>query len=183
MMCAFMPRARPSPKALGVTPGAWTGADVNRATALRARWSSSATADRSRELSPHTLLPQQCSAACDDSPLDAVERPLLGSKHRSWEEGGQCKLPDFAWNDWAKAKAVDRVLDLMDINYLRQARPLQMCTRSSTRPCVSIGIAAPSSRIGASWHSCMRARWPHATSSTSALRNGRSLTRGYSWVL
>ena len=101
---------------------------------------------------PYTLLPQQRSAVCDDSPLDAVERPLLDSQHRSWEEGGQCKLPDFAWNDWAKAKAVDRVLDLMDINYLRQARPAgdtRALTRSSTRACVSIGIAAPSSRVGA----------------------------------
>ena len=157
MMCAFMPRARPSPKALGVTPGAWTGADVNRATALRARWSSSATADRSRELSPHTLLPQQCSAACDDSPLDAVERPLLDSKHRSWEEGGQCKLPDFAWNDWAKAKAVDRVLDLMDINYLRQARPARHVYSQQHAP-VRIdrhrSAFEPHRRIVALMHAC-----------------------------
>ena len=157
MMCAFMPRARLSPKALGVTPGAWTGADVNRATALRARWSSSATADRSRELNRIRFLPQQCSAVCDDSPLDAVERPLLGSKHRSWEEGGQCKLPDFAWNDWAKAKAVDRVLDLMDINYLRQARPATHVHSQQHAP-VRIdrhrSAFEPHSRIVALMHAC-----------------------------
>jgi site-specific DNA-cytosine methylase len=44
------------------------------------------------------------------------KRPLTG-----WEEGGQCKLPDYAWNDWGKQQ-VDRVLDLCDINYLRSAK-------------------------------------------------------------
>jgi len=35
-------------------------------------------------------------------------------------EGG-CTLPDYAWNDWGKAQT-DRVLDLMDIDYLRLAQ-------------------------------------------------------------
>ena len=41
----------------------------------------------------------------------------LGARLRSrnWE-GGAC-MPDYAWNDWGKAQ-VDRVLDLMDIDYL-----------------------------------------------------------------
>jgi site-specific DNA-cytosine methylase len=44
------------------------------------------------------------------------KRPLTG-----WEEGGKCKLPDYAWNDWGKQQ-VDRVLDLCDINYIRAAK-------------------------------------------------------------
>jgi hypothetical protein len=28
-----------------------------------------------------------------------VKRPLTG-----WEDGGMCKLPDFAWNDWGRAQ-------------------------------------------------------------------------------
>jgi len=43
------------------------------------------------------------------------KRPLTG-----WEEGGRCNLPDYAWKDWGKAQT-DRVLDLMDIDHLRQA--------------------------------------------------------------
>ncbi|GLB41686.1 putative C-5 cytosine-specific DNA methylase [Lyophyllum shimeji] len=43
------------------------------------------------------------------------KRPLTG-----WEEGGFCKLPDFAWNDWGVGQ-VERVWDLMDISLLRSA--------------------------------------------------------------
>ncbi|KII87340.1 hypothetical protein PLICRDRAFT_125381 [Plicaturopsis crispa FD-325 SS-3] len=45
-----------------------------------------------------------------------TKRPLTG-----WDEGGNCKLPDFAWNDWGKAQ-VERVWDLMDISLLRSAK-------------------------------------------------------------
>ncbi|KAG5191768.1 S-adenosyl-L-methionine-dependent methyltransferase [Tribonema minus] len=45
-----------------------------------------------------------------------VKRPLTG-----WEDGGLCKLPDYAWTDWGRSQ-VDRVLDLMDINLLRLAK-------------------------------------------------------------
>jgi site-specific DNA-cytosine methylase len=41
------------------------------------------------------------------------KRPLTG-----WEEGGNCKLVEYAWHDWGSTQ-VDRVLDLMDINALR----------------------------------------------------------------
>lgn len=44
------------------------------------------------------------------------KRPLT-----SWEEGGFCKLPDFAWGDWGVAQ-VERVWDLMDITLLRSAK-------------------------------------------------------------
>ena len=37
----------------------------------------------------------------------------------NWEGG--CTMPDYAWNDWGKAQT-DRVLDLMDIDYLRLAQ-------------------------------------------------------------
>ncbi|KAF6761679.1 DNA repair protein rad8 [Ephemerocybe angulata] len=43
------------------------------------------------------------------------KRPLTG-----WDEGGYCKLPDFAWNDWGVGQ-VERVWDLMDISLLRSA--------------------------------------------------------------
>ena len=46
----------------------------------------------------------------------------LGNKRplTSWVSQGHATLPDFAWHDWGKAQ-VERVLDLMDINYLRGA--------------------------------------------------------------
>ncbi|PIL24715.1 hypothetical protein GSI_12601 [Ganoderma sinense ZZ0214-1] len=44
-----------------------------------------------------------------------AKRPLTG-----WGEGGSCKLPDFAWNDWGVGQ-VERVWDLMDISLLRSA--------------------------------------------------------------
>ncbi|KAI8849690.1 hypothetical protein BC829DRAFT_416581 [Chytridium lagenaria] len=43
-------------------------------------------------------------------------RPLT-----AWTEGGMSYLPDYAWNDWGRAQT-DRVLDLMDINFLRLAK-------------------------------------------------------------
>ncbi|KAF9815099.1 hypothetical protein IEO21_04796 [Rhodonia placenta] len=47
----------------------------------------------------------------------------LGNKRplTSWDEGGFCKLPDFAWNDWGIGQ-VERVWDLMDISLLRSAK-------------------------------------------------------------
>ncbi|KAL5513360.1 hypothetical protein ACEPAH_3759 [Sanghuangporus vaninii] len=44
------------------------------------------------------------------------KRPLT-----NWEEGGFCKLPDFAWGDWGVVQ-VERVWDLMDITLLRYAK-------------------------------------------------------------
>ncbi|KAG6861443.1 hypothetical protein C0995_016534 [Termitomyces sp. Mi166 len=44
-----------------------------------------------------------------------AKRPLT-----SWDEGGFCKLPDFAWGDWGVGQ-VERVWDLMDISLLRSA--------------------------------------------------------------
>ena len=45
-----------------------------------------------------------------------AKRPLT-----NWEDGGYCKLPDFAWNDWGVGQ-VERVWDLMDISLLRSAK-------------------------------------------------------------
>ncbi|THV02481.1 hypothetical protein K435DRAFT_749158 [Dendrothele bispora CBS 962.96] len=45
-----------------------------------------------------------------------AKRPLT-----SWDEGGSCKLLDFAWTDWGVAQ-VERVWDLMDISLLRDAK-------------------------------------------------------------
>ena len=44
----------------------------------------------------------------------------MGLVTRVWCAGGGSQLPDFCWQDFAKTQ-VDRVLDLMDINTLRQA--------------------------------------------------------------
>ena len=46
----------------------------------------------------------------------------LGAKRpfTNWEDGAQCELYDYAWTDWARAQT-DRVLDLMDIDFLRLA--------------------------------------------------------------
>jgi hypothetical protein len=48
-----------------------------------------------------------------------IIQELLGDRRplTSWSENGMCALPDFAWTDWAKSQP-DRVVDLMDINYL-----------------------------------------------------------------
>lgn len=47
----------------------------------------------------------------------------LGNKRplTFWQEAGLCKLPDFAWGDWGLAQ-VERVLDLMDILFIKGAR-------------------------------------------------------------
>ena len=45
----------------------------------------------------------------------------LGQRRPFTHWDGGCTLPDFAWNDWGKAQT-DRVLDLMDIDYLRLAQ-------------------------------------------------------------
>ncbi|KAJ3052919.1 hypothetical protein HK097_005420 [Rhizophlyctis rosea] len=45
-----------------------------------------------------------------------IKRPLT-----VWEDGSICKLPDYAWNDWGRSQT-ERVLDLMDINFLRLAK-------------------------------------------------------------
>mmetsp|Transcript_22634 Transcript_22634/g.62827 ORF Transcript_22634/g.62827 Transcript_22634/m.62827 type:complete len:2149 (-) Transcript_22634:730-7176(-) len=46
----------------------------------------------------------------------------LGNKrpYTSWESQGVCKLPDYAWSDWARVQT-ERVLDLLDIDFLRLA--------------------------------------------------------------
>ncbi|KAJ3182529.1 hypothetical protein HDU85_002627 [Gaertneriomyces sp. JEL0708] len=44
------------------------------------------------------------------------KRPLT-----AWEDGSICKLLDNSWNDWGRTQT-ERVLDLMDISYLRMAK-------------------------------------------------------------
>ena len=43
-------------------------------------------------------------------------------------DGGLCRLPDFAWNEWGRAQT-ERVLDLMDILYLRHAIKGAFCRK------------------------------------------------------
>ncbi|PPQ98930.1 hypothetical protein CVT24_003557 [Panaeolus cyanescens] len=59
---------------------------------------------------------------CESRHQRARLEEMLGSKRplTSWDEGGFCKLPDFAWNDWGVGQ-VERVWDLMDISLLRSA--------------------------------------------------------------
>ncbi|KAF8159484.1 hypothetical protein B0H34DRAFT_655502 [Crassisporium funariophilum] len=59
---------------------------------------------------------------CESRHQRARLEEALGSKRplTSWDEGGFCKLPDFAWNDWGVGQ-VERVWDLMDISLLRSA--------------------------------------------------------------
>ncbi|OBZ73756.1 hypothetical protein A0H81_06364 [Grifola frondosa] len=60
---------------------------------------------------------------CESRHQRARLEEQLGSKRplTSWEEGGFCKMPDFAWNDWGVGQ-VERVWDLMDISLLRSAK-------------------------------------------------------------
>ncbi|KAH7915282.1 hypothetical protein BJ138DRAFT_1122797 [Hygrophoropsis aurantiaca] len=48
---------------------------------------------------------------------------LLGPKRplTNWDDGGACRMPDFAWGDWG-IRQVERVWDLMDISLLRSAQ-------------------------------------------------------------
>ena len=57
---------------------------------------------------------------CETSHLRARALEGLGPGRplTSWEARGRCGGPEFAWLDWYRAQ-VPRVLDLMDINYLR----------------------------------------------------------------
>ncbi|KXN85521.1 hypothetical protein AN958_11224 [Leucoagaricus sp. SymC.cos] len=60
----------------------------------------------------------RCEARHQHARLDeglGQKRPLT-----SWDEGGFCKLPDFAWNDWGVGQT-ERVLDLMEISLLRSS--------------------------------------------------------------
>ena len=59
---------------------------------------------------------------CETRHQRARQEEALGPKRpmTMWESKGHCTLPDFAWHDWGKAQ-VERVLDLMYINFLRGA--------------------------------------------------------------
>lgn len=59
---------------------------------------------------------------CETRHARARVEEELGTKRplTTWESQGHCAGPDFAWHDWFKTQ-VERVLDLMDINFLRLA--------------------------------------------------------------
>ena len=60
-------------------------------------------------------------ARCESRHQRARAEEGLGQRRpfTNWEGG--CTMPDYAWNDWGKAQT-DRVLDLMDIDFLRLAQ-------------------------------------------------------------
>ncbi|KAF9224022.1 hypothetical protein BS17DRAFT_703902 [Gyrodon lividus] len=60
---------------------------------------------------------------CESRHARARLEEALGPKRplTNWEEGGACRMPDFAWQDWG-VRQVERVWDLMDINLLRSAK-------------------------------------------------------------
>ncbi|KAF8448928.1 hypothetical protein L210DRAFT_846955 [Boletus edulis BED1] len=60
---------------------------------------------------------------CESRHARARLEEFLGPKRplTNWEEGGACRLPDFAWQDWG-VRQVERVWDLMDISLLRSAK-------------------------------------------------------------
>ncbi|KAG6381702.1 hypothetical protein JVT61DRAFT_303 [Boletus reticuloceps] len=60
---------------------------------------------------------------CESRHARARLEEFLGPKRplTNWEEGGACRLPDFAWQDWG-VRQVQRVWDLMDISLLRSAK-------------------------------------------------------------
>ncbi|BGP18858.1 hypothetical protein JCM10213_003513 [Rhodosporidiobolus nylandii] len=61
---------------------------------------------------------------CEQRHAFARHDEKLGRKRplTDWQDaGGKPTLPDGAWQDWAEAQT-ERVLDLMDISYLRQAK-------------------------------------------------------------
>ncbi|EGN96836.1 hypothetical protein SERLA73DRAFT_93465 [Serpula lacrymans var. lacrymans S7.3] len=60
---------------------------------------------------------------CESRHQRARLEEALGPKRplTNWDEGGTCKMPDFAWGDWGVGQ-VERVWDLMDITLLRSAK-------------------------------------------------------------
>lgn len=60
---------------------------------------------------------------CESRHARARLEEALGPKRplTNWEEGGGCRMPDFAWQDWG-VRQVERVWDLMDISLLRSAK-------------------------------------------------------------
>ncbi|EEH52499.1 SNF2 super family [Micromonas pusilla CCMP1545] len=58
---------------------------------------------------------------CESRHRRARKDEGLGNRRPFTDWEGGCTLPDYAWNDWGKAQT-DRVLDLMDIDYLRLAQ-------------------------------------------------------------
>ncbi|KAI6113021.1 hypothetical protein F5141DRAFT_1195546 [Pisolithus sp. B1] len=60
---------------------------------------------------------------CESRHARARLEEALGPKRplTNWEEGGGCRMPDFAWQDWG-IRQVERVWDLMDISLLRSAK-------------------------------------------------------------
>jgi hypothetical protein len=63
-------------------------------------------------------------ARCADRHASARSGEKLGQRRAltDWQDnGGKPTLPDGAWQDWAEAQT-ERVLDLMDISFLREAK-------------------------------------------------------------
>ncbi|GAA6003370.1 hypothetical protein JCM10207_000301 [Rhodosporidiobolus poonsookiae] len=63
-------------------------------------------------------------AKCEQRHAQARHQEELGNKRplTDWQDGGgKPTLPDGAWQDWGEAQT-ERVLDLMDISYLRNAK-------------------------------------------------------------
>ncbi len=60
---------------------------------------------------------------CQGRHLDYRADLALGNNRpmTAWEDNGSCKMPDYAWGDWARAQ-VERIWDTLEINKLRSAR-------------------------------------------------------------
>ena len=74
---------------------------------------------RSGPLKARTVDWDKCEGRHQRERLDkklGIQRPIT-----AWQEGGVCKVLDFMWQDWGR-KQVERVLDLMDINFLLSVR-------------------------------------------------------------
>ncbi|KAI9683648.1 MAG: hypothetical protein M1829_004953 [Trizodia sp. TS-e1964] len=60
---------------------------------------------------------------CQGRHQDYRANLLLGSKRplTHWEDNGSCKVPDYAWGEWAVGQ-VERIWDTFEISHLRNAR-------------------------------------------------------------
>jgi hypothetical protein len=94
----------------------------------------------------------------------------LGHKrpYTDWRDGGACTLPDYAWSDWGNSQT-ERVLDLIDIDYLREAALHSVdakyktkvrvcmsacCVRVRVCACVCVGVSGPGWCVCARAHVC-----------------------------
>jgi len=113
---------------------------VHRARAELSQRRATALLSKQRDATDWARCQQRHSIARSLEKL-GPQKPLTG-----WSaQGGKPTMPDGAWQDWAEAQT-ERVLDLMDISFLRQARmgvDISALPLSRSRSHLPLGCSVP----------------------------------------